>query len=321
MFDGFELKTLDADGIRIRARIGGNGPPLLLLHGNPQTHVMWHKIAPALAEQYTVVATDLTGYGRSGKPASSADHGPYAKRSMALDQVSAMRSLGHERFHVAGHDRGGRVGYRMAIDHPDAVIKLAVLDIVPTGEAFGRGGRAFGLGYYHWFFLAQPAPLPERLIGADPDWFWRWHTQRGQGEHVFTPAAMDDYLACFRDPETVRAICEDYRAGATVDCEHDEADRRMGRRITCPVLALWGAHARLEAWYDTLAVWREWADDVRGTALPGGHYLPEECPDETTAALLDFFGDTATDAAPPTRKTGDRRTGGRRHTDLFEDDA
>jgi len=319
MFDGFELTTLDADGLPIRARIGGEGPPLLLLHGNPQTHVMWHKVAPALARHFTVVATDLTGYGRSGKPPSSPGHGPYAKRSMALDQMSAMRSLGFERFHVAGHDRGGRVAYRMAVDHPDAVTKLAVLDIVPTGEAFGRGGREFGLGYYHWFFLAQPAPLPERLIGADPEWFWRWHTQRGQGEHVFSAAALEDYLACFRDPETVRAICEDYRAAATVDCEHDEADRRMGRRIACPVLALWGERARLEGWYDTLAVWREWADDVRGGPLPGGHYLPEECPEETTAALLAFFGNLPADAPAHDHGSADRRIGGRRRTDSFED--
>lgn len=319
MFEGFELTTLDADGMRLRARIGGSGPPLLLLHGNPQTHVMWHKIAPALAERFTVVATDLTGYGRSTKPPSTPNHGPYAKRSMALDQVAAMRSLGFETFHVAGHDRGGRVGYRMAIDHPEAVTKLAVLDIIPTGEAFGRGGRDFGIGYYHWFFLAQPAPLPEHLIGADPDWFWRWHTQRGQGEHVFTPEALEDYLACFRDPETVRAICEDYRAAATVDCEHDESDRRMGRRIACPVLALWGAHARLESWYDTLDVWREWATDVRGRALPGGHYLPEECPDETLAELLAFFGDAPEDKTLRDRASGDRRHGDRRRTDVQKD--
>ena len=206
-----------------------------------------------------------------------------------------------------------------AIDHPDAVTKLAVLDIIPTGEAFGRGGREFGIGYYHWFFLAQPAPLPEHLIGADPDWFWRWHTQRGQGDHVFTPEALEDYLACFRDPETVRAICEDYRAAATVDCEIDESDRRMGRRIACPVLALWGANARLEGWYDTLAVWREWAADVRGRALPGGHYLPEECPDETLAELLAFFGDAPADTTIRDHGAGDRRHGGRRRTDPHED--
>jgi haloacetate dehalogenase len=288
MFPGFELTQLRAGEITIPARIGGSGPPLLLLHGNPQTHVMWHLVAPQLAQHFTVVAADLTGYGESSKPPSTADHAPYSKRSMARDQLEVMRRLGHERFLVAGHDRGGRVAYRMALDHPDAVLKLAVLDIVPTLEAFERGGRAFGLGYYHWFFLAQPAPLPERLIGADPDWFWGWHTNRGPHE-VFDQRALEDYLACFRNPETVRAICEDYRAAATIDCEHDAADKQAGRRIRCPVLALWGARAKLEAWYDTLAVWREWADDVRGRALPCGHYLAEEVPEETVRELANFF--------------------------------
>jgi haloacetate dehalogenase len=288
MFEGFRLSSIDTGEATIRLRQGGSGPPLLLLHGNPQTHVMWHLVAPELARRFTVVATDLTGYGMSSKPPSTPDHAPYAKRSMARDQLAVMRKLGHERFLVAGHDRGGRVAYRMALDHPNVVQKLAVLDIIPTGEAFARGGREFGLGYYHWFFLAQPAPLPERLIGADPDWFWRWHTNRGPRQ-FFVPEALEDYLACFRNPETVRAICEDYRAGATIDCEHDAADKRTGRRIQCPVLALWGANARLEAWYDTLAVWREWARDVQGTALPCGHYLPEEVPAETLTELTAFL--------------------------------
>ena len=289
MFEGFRLETIEGDGVPIRARIGGEGPPLLLLHGNPQTHVMWHKVAPALAERFTVVATDLRGYGRSGKPPSAPDHAPYSKRAMALDQLAVMRSLGFERFDVAGHDRGGRVAYRMALDHPHAVARLAALDIIPTGEAFDRGGREFGLSYVHWFFFAQPAPLPETLLGVDPDWYWRWHTTRGPDTSFFTPEAMEDYLACFRDPETRRAICDDYRAGATIDCEHDWADKTAGRKIACPLLALWGAQAKLEAWYDTLAVWREWADDVRGRALPCGHYLAEEAPEETLSELLAFF--------------------------------
>jgi haloacetate dehalogenase len=289
VFEGFQQTIIEADGVGIRARVGGDGPPLLLLHGNPQTHVMWHKVAPALARRFTVVATDLTGYGMSSKPPSTVDHTPYSKRAMARDQVAVMRKLGYEHFLVAGHDRGGRVGYRMALDFPEVVDQLAVLDIIPTGEAFARGGRDFGLGYYHWFFLAQPAPLPERLIGADPDWFWRWHTTRGPSNEFFVPEAVDDYLACFRNPETIRAICEDYRAGATIDCAHDEADQNAGRRIVCPLLALWGERAKLETWYDTLAVWRGWADDVRGRALPCGHYLAEEAPEETTAELLAFF--------------------------------
>jgi haloacetate dehalogenase len=291
MFDEFSLTAVDVDGVRIRARTGGQGPPLLLLHGNPQTHCMWHAVAPALARHFTVVATDLTGYGGSSKPASTPDHAPYSKRAMARTQLDVMRRLGYERFAVAGHDRGGRVAYRMALDYPEAVLKLAVLDIVPTLEAFARGGREFGIGYYHWFFLAQPAPLPERLIGADPEWFWRWHTARGQGE-IFAPEALQDYLTCFRNPETIRAICEDYRAAAGIDCEHDAADQRAGRRIDCPVLVLWGARAKLEQWYDTLAIWRGWAHDVRGRALPCGHYLAEECPAETTAELVSFFTDT-----------------------------
>jgi haloacetate dehalogenase len=288
MFEGFELRDIDIGEISIRTRIGGQGPQVLLLHGNPQTHVMWHAVAPALSERFTVIATDLTGYGRSGKPASNAHHERYSKRAMARDQIAVMKHLGFARFHVAGHDRGARVGYRMALDFPDVVTKLAVLDIVPTFEAFARGGRDFGLGYYHWFFLAQPYPLPERLIGADPDWFWRWHTTRGPRD-IFTPEAVEDYLTCFRNPETVHAICEDYRAGATIDCMHDEQDQRAGRRISSPVLALWGEHGKLEAWYDTLALWREWARDVSGRSLPCGHYLAEELPKQTARELLDFF--------------------------------
>lgn len=291
MFPDFKLTSITTDAVTIRARIGGSGPPLLLLHGNPQTHVMWHKVAPTLARHFTVVATDLTGYGRSSKPASQPDHAPYSKRAMARDQVALMRKLGYARFFVAGHDRGGRVAYRMALDHADVVQKLAVLDIIPTGEAFARANREFALGYYHWLFLAQPAPLPERLIGADPDWFWRWHTDRSERKDIFTPEALQDYLDCFRDPETVRAICEDYRAGANIDCEHDAADQRAGKRIACPLLALWGAKAKLQAWYDTLAVWRDWAHYVRGRALDCGHYLAEELPDETAAELLAFFTD------------------------------
>ncbi len=288
MFEDFTLTTIDTGQTQVRLRTGGNGPPLLLLHGNPQTHVMWHAVAPILAEHFSVVATDLTGYGMSSKPASSDDHMAYSKRSMARDQVAVMRQLGHDQFMVAGHDRGGRVGYRMALDHPGVVTKLAVLDVIPTLEAFERGGKDFGLGYYHWFFLAQPSPLPETLINANPEWFWRWHTDRVPRK-FFSPDAVDDYLACFRNPETVRAICEDYRAGAGIDCRHDAQDRDSGQRITCPLLALWGKQAKLEAWYDTLSVWREWASDVSGGALDCGHYLAEERPAETAEALLTFF--------------------------------
>ena len=286
MFEGFKLTEIQAGDVTVRARTGGSGPPLLLLHGNPQTHVMWHLVAPVLAKHFTVIATDITGYGMSSKPPSVEGHAPYSKRAMARSQVEVMRQLGHQRFAVAGHDRGGRVAYRMALDFPNAVSKLAVLDILPTGEAFERSGKEFALGYYHWFFLAQPAPLPERLINADPDWWWGWHTSRGA---LFAPEAVADYLTCFRNPETVRGMCEDYRAGAGIDCEIDAQDKRTGRRITCPVLALWGAKARLESWYDTLAIWRAWANDVTGRALDCGHYLAEEKPEETAAQLLAFF--------------------------------
>lgn len=285
MFEGFELDMLDAGEATIRVRRGGSGPPLLLLHGNPQTHAMWHKVAPRLAEEFTVVATDLRGYGASSKPPTTADHAPYSKRAMARDQVEVMRQLGFERFRVAGHDRGGRVAYRMALDHPERVLKLAVLDIIPTSEAFRRADMAFGLGYWHWFFLAQPFDMPERMIAADPD---RFLLRRPEARAAWSDEALDDYRRAFRDPATIHAICEDYRAAATYDFALDEADR--GRRaITCPTLALWGARGYLERWYDVLGIWRDWAPDARGRALDCGHYLPEEAPGETYEELRAFF--------------------------------
>jgi haloacetate dehalogenase len=292
MFEGFASATIDTGETTIRVRHGGEGPPLLLLHGNPQTLAMWHRVAPLLARDFTVVATDLRGYGESGKPARTADHESYSKRAMARDQVAVMRALGHERFRVAGHDRGARCAYRMALDHPGRVERLAVLDIIPTWEAFRRADKAFGMGYWHWFFLAQPYDLPEMLLAADPDEYWFRHTSREpKGRDFFAPEALEDYLRCFRNPATRHAICEDYRAGATIDCTHDEADRAAGRRIACPVLALWGGKGKLEAWYDVLAIWREWAGDVRGRALDSGHYLAEEKPEETASELRAFLLD------------------------------
>jgi haloacetate dehalogenase len=283
MFEGFALSMIDTGEVVIRVRHAGSGPPLLLLHGHPQTHAMWHKIAPRLAQDFTVVATDLTGYGESSKPPTMPDHAPYSKRAMARDQIAVMRQLGFEDFFVAGHDRGGRCAYRMALDHPERVRKLAVLDIVPTGEAFRRTDMAFGLGFWHWFFLAQPYDLPERLIGANPDNYY-FHGSRDR----FAPEALADYLRCVHNPETIHAMCEDYRAGATIDFTLDEADRGK-RKIACPVLALWSRRGELERWYDVLAVWRDWADDVRGRALDCDHYLAEEAPDETYAELRAFF--------------------------------
>ncbi len=291
MFESFQESTIDVGETTIRVRHGGSGPPLLLLHGNPQSSAMWHKVAPRLAESFTVVATDLRGYGASGKPASTRDHAPYSKRVMARDQIGVMRSLGHERFCVAGHDRGARVGYRMALDHPERVLRLAVLDIVPTGEAFRRADAKFAMGYWHWFFLAQPEDLPEMLMGANPEEYWFRHTAREpKPRDFFAAEPLAEYLDAFRDPATRHAICEDYRAAATVDRAHDDADRDAGRRIHCPVLALWGGRGKLDEWYDVLAVWRDWATDVRGQALDCGHYLPEEAPEATCAAFLAFFG-------------------------------
>lgn len=293
MFQGFGQTIVDVDGINIRLRRGGEGPPLLLLHGNPQTLFMWHAVAARLAHDFTVVAADLRGFGDSAKPPTAPDHAPYSKRAMAADQVAVMRRLGFQSFFVAGHDRGGRVAYRMALDHPDAVKKLAVLDIVPTLTAFRRADAEFALGYYHWFFLAQPYDLPERLIGGDPEYFWRRHTTRGpKPPDFFAPEALADYLRCFRNPATIHGICEDYRAAASIDLDHDRAD--LGRRkIACPVLALWGRRGKLDKWYDVLAVWREWADDVRGRSIDCGHYLAEEAPDETAAELRTFFSGQA----------------------------
>ena len=287
MFEGFRLSMIDTGDAVIRVRHGGSGTPLLLLHGNPQTHVMWHKIAPRLARDFSVVAPDLRGYGDSSKPPTTPDHAPYSKRTMARDQIAVMRQLGYERFFVAGHDRGGRCAYRLALDYPERVLKLAVLDIVPTGEAFRRADMAFGLGFWHWFFLAQPYDLPERLIGADPDYFFL-RARHPTSEPFFAPEAQEDYVRCFRNPETIHAICEDYRAAATADFVDDEADRGK-RRIACPVLALWSRRGDLEAWYDVPAIWRGWADDVRGRALDCGHYLAEEAPDETYSELRAFF--------------------------------
>jgi haloacetate dehalogenase len=284
VFDGFELTFVETGEATIRVRHGGSGPPLLLLHGHPQTHAMWHLVAPRLAEEFTVVAADLRGYGESSKPPTTEDHEPYSKRAMARDMVGVMRQLGHERFGVAGHDRGGRCAYRLALDHPERVTKLAVLDIVPTAEMWRRADMKFGLVNWHWFFLAQKAPLPERLLEANPDaYYFR------SGRERFDPEALADYLRCVRRPETIHAMCEDYRAGATIDNDLDEADLRAGRRIACPVLVLWAGRDELEEWWDVLEIWRGWAADVRGRPLDCGHYLAEEAPDETYTELRRFF--------------------------------
>ena len=283
MFEGFELTTVDTGEATIRLRRGGSGPPLLLLHGHPQTHAMWNAVAPRLANDFTVVAADLRGYGGSSKPPTTPDHEPYSKRAMARDQVAVMEALGFERFNVCGHDRGGRCAYRLALDHPERVLKLAVLDIVPTAEMWRRADMELGLVDWHWFFLAQPHPFPERLIAAAPDEFYF----RGDRSR-FHREALADYLRCVHDPETIHAMCEDYRAGATIDYELDEADRGR-RKIACPLLALWAGRDELGRWFDVLEVWRRWADDVRGRAIDCGHFLAEEAPHEVYAELRAFF--------------------------------
>jgi haloacetate dehalogenase len=287
---GFEYVRLPGEGVTLNAARAGAGPPLLLLHGYPQTHAMWHLVAPRLAESFTVVAPDLRGYGDSDKPPGDDAHERYSKRAMAADAVAAMRSLGFERFAVVGHDRGARVTHRMALDHPDAVERAALLDIIPTRTFFETVDRQSARSYYHWFFLAQPPGLPEHLIGADPDFYLRWTVASWTADRVpLAPAVMEEYLRCFRDPATVHATCEDYRAGATVDLEHDAADVEAGRRVDCPLLVLWGAAGRIGRLYDVLGTWKVLASDVRGSAVPGGHFPAEESPDETLAALLPFL--------------------------------
>ena len=291
-FPGFAERRIATPEAEIYARVAGCGPPLLCLHGFPQTHIAWRAVAPALAQRYTVVVPDLRGYGRSECVASDAQHAAYSKRAMARDCIALMGALGFERFGVAGHDRGGRVAYRLALDAPQRVSALATLDIVPTLDTWEALDFRAAFRTYHWFFLAQPEPLPERLIAADPDFYLERAMTSWSGAHAaFEPAAMEAYRAAFRRPEAIHAACEDYRAGFGVDVDNDRADRQAGRRIACPVLALWGSGPTTRsAGFDALGVWRSWAHDVRGEAFPCGHFLMEEMPERTAAALVAFFG-------------------------------
>ncbi|HEX5093184.1 MAG TPA: alpha/beta hydrolase [Burkholderiales bacterium] len=290
-FPGFVLERVAVPGGELRLRRGGDGPPLLLLHGNPQTHAMWHKVAPALAKRYSVVCPDLRGYGGSFKPPATADHAPYAKREMAKDMVELMARLGHESFQVVAHDRGARVAHRLALDHPTRVKKLALLDIIPTLEHFERADMSFALGYYHWFWFAQPHPFPENVISAAPDAWWRAHTSREpKPPDFFAREALADYLSAIHSPEMIRGMCEDYRAAASIDLEHDRASRAAGEKIRCPLLVLWGRKAKIQAWYDALAVWRQYcAAEVTGSAVDSGHYLAEEAPQEVLQRLVPFL--------------------------------
>jgi haloacetate dehalogenase len=279
---GFQWQDIVVGGVRIRTATGGAGPPLLLLHGHPQNHLTWHKVVPHLAQRFSVVATDLRGYGDSDKPAGGERHVNYSKRAMAADQVGVMRALGYERFRVLSHDRGARVAHRMALDSPDCVEKLVVLDIAPTAAMYARTDQAFATRYFWWFFLIQPYDLPERLIGADPDFFLDNHIE-GQNKIAGSadPRVMAEYRRCYRDPAMRHAACEDYRAAAGIDLAHDAADAAL--RVEAPLLALWGGRGTVGALFDVLTLWREKARDVRGHAIDCGHSPQEEAP----AALLD----------------------------------
>ena len=294
MLEGFAAAEVPTGETTIFARSSGSGPPLLLLHGFPQTHVMWRGVAPRLAHSFTVVCADLRGYGQSGCPVSTPDHAPYAKRAMARDMVTVMEQLGFPRFSVAGHDRGGRVAYRMALDHPARVDRLAVLDVVPTETVWDRADARFALGFWPWSLLAQPEPLPERILAAAPeaivdDALGGW----GSPSAAFPPEVRAAYVQALREPAHAHAICEEYRAAATVDREHDRTDRARGRRIVCPLLALWSARGALDTWYveesGPIALWRAWCDEVQGRPLDAGHFFPEEIPAETAEALNRIF--------------------------------
>ena len=284
MFEAFELDFVDVGDATLRVRHGGAGPPVLLLHGHPRTHATWHRVAPLLAERHTVVCPDLRGYGESSKPQTTPDHEPYSKRAMARDCVALMRRLGHERFAVVGHDRGAYAAFRTALDHPDTVTHLVVMDAVPIAEALARCDATFAAAWWHWFFFGQTEKPAERVISADPDaWYPAGPDQMGE-------EAYADYRRAIHDPETVRAMMEDYRAGLAIDREHDEADRRAGRRVECPTLVLWASEDDMEDLYgDPLEVWRAWTTDVRGAPIASGHHMAEEAPEPLAVELLAFL--------------------------------
>jgi haloacetate dehalogenase len=286
-FEGFRLDVVAVAGGKLRLRYGGSGPPLLLLHGNPQTHVIWHAVAPQLAERFTIICPDLRGYGQSFKPEATVDHVPYAKRAMAVDMIQLMNHFGFDRFSVGGHDRGARLAHRIALDFPERITRLAVLDIIPTIEHFERTDMNFAMGYYHWFWLAQRHPVPESLINAAPDIWFRAHTSREpKGSDFFHPKALSDYLEAVQNPEMVRGMCEDYRAAASIDLDHDRQSREAGVKIRCPLLVLWGAKGKIERWYEPLDIWRQYcAAEISGGPVNSGHYLAEEAP----AEVLDRF--------------------------------
>jgi haloacetate dehalogenase len=287
LFPGFAKRKIRTSSATINATFGGSGSPVLLLHGYPQTHAMWHKVAPELARDYTVVCPDLRGYGDSSKPKGEHDHSNYSKRAMALDMVEVMGALGHERFHVVGHDRGGRVGHRLARDHGKRVKSLTVLDISPTLKMYRSTTMQFAKAYYHWFFLIQEMPIPERMLEGQGPFYLLKRLGRGKtGLKYFSKEAMAQYVRAFKDPRTIHATCEDYRASATIDLMHDQKEKT---KLRMPVLALWGRQGVIEALFDCLADWREVASDVRGRSLPCGHFIPEEKPQELLTELRRFL--------------------------------
>jgi haloacetate dehalogenase len=294
VFEQFTAASITLDETEIFVRYAGRGPAILFLHGFPQTHVMWRHVAPSLTADFCVVCADLRGYGASGTPPSAPDHAPYSKRAMARDMVQLMNTLGFERFSVAGHDRGGRVGYRLALDHADCLERLALFDVIPTWDAFERADARFALAFWPWSLLAQPAPLPETLLAAAPDAI----VDNALGQWGSDPSAYPDdvreqYVKALRSPATVHAICEEYRAAATADREHDEVDRRAARVIECPVLALWSEGGPLDEWYEDvggpLGILSQWAPNVRGRSVRGGHFFPEQNAAETVSRLREFM--------------------------------
>jgi haloacetate dehalogenase len=287
---GFEYRRVDVDGVTVNCAVAGSGAPVLLLHGYPENHLMWREVAPVLARDHTVVLSDLRGYGGSGKPAPDAAGLVYSKRSMAGDQAGLMRQLGFWPFQLVAHDRGARVAHRLVLDHPDAVTRLAVLDIVPTRHVLGHVTRAMALAYYHWFFLAAPNGVPEQMIAADPGYWVRALTGPLLGEGAsIDPQVLADYIRCLGDPRTIAGSCADYRSATGIDLVHDEESFAAGQKVGCPVLVLWGTQGFVGRAYDPLAVWGQYATDVRGHALPTGHFLPEEAPDLVSAALREFL--------------------------------
>ncbi|WP_414472188.1 alpha/beta fold hydrolase [Microvirga sp. M2] len=288
LMEGFTYKTIETSGAKIRVAVAGNGPPLLLLHGNPLTHVSWHKIAPSLAQSFTVVAPDLRGYGDSSKPDGGSDHEAYTFRAMGQDNFEVMAALGFERFAVAGHDRGARVAFRMALDAPDRIERIAALDIVPTHHVLTNVTLGWGLEAYHWFFMAQKAPFPEKLICADLDYYIQYKlNKKGVGLEIFSPEAMAEYVRC-TTPEQIHAVCEDYRATVTLDLAMDQADFGV-KRLSCPVLVLWGSNSHCGRHFKPLEAWEPWAPDLRGWAIPTGHYPAEHRPDLVYSAFWTFF--------------------------------